>query len=72
VTVQVFQIFAEPYVMTRGGPLHATTSITLLMYEQGFRWWNMGQAAAIAFVLFALILVTTGLQVALRRRGSGS
>jgi len=71
VTVQVFQIFAEPYVMTRGGPLHATTSITLLMYEQGFRWWNMGQAAAIAFVLFALILVTTGLQVMLRRRGGG-
>ena len=72
VTVQVFQIFAEPYVMTRGGPLYATTSITLLMYEQGFRWWNMGHAAAIAFVLFALILATTGLQVALRRRGSAS
>ncbi len=71
VTVQLFQIFAEPYVMTRGGPLHATTSITLLMYEQGFRWWNMGHAAAIAFVLFAMILVTTGLQVALRRRSAG-
>ncbi len=69
VTVNVFQIFAEPYVMTRGGPLHATTSITLLMYEQGFRWWNMGNAAAIAFVLFALIVVTTGLQVGLRRLG---
>jgi len=70
-TVSVFQIFAEPYVMTRGGPLHATTSITLLMYEQGFRWWNMGNAAAIAFVLFALILVTTGLQVLVRRRLGG-
>jgi multiple sugar transport system permease protein len=42
------------------------------MYEQGFRWWNMGHAAAIAFVLFALILATTGLQVALRRRGGGA
>jgi multiple sugar transport system permease protein len=71
-TVSLFQIFAEPYVMTRGGPLHATTSITLLMYEQGFRWWNMGHAAAIAFVLFALIIGTTGLQVALRRRGGGA
>lgn len=67
VTVGLFQIFAEPYVMTRGGPLHATTTITLLMYEQGFRWWNMGHAAAIAFVLFALILATTGLQVGWRR-----
>jgi multiple sugar transport system permease protein len=66
-TVGLFQIFAEPYVMTRGGPLYATTSITLLMYEQGFRWWNLGAAAAIAFVLFALIIAATGLQVVLRR-----
>jgi multiple sugar transport system permease protein len=51
------QIFAEPYVMTQGGPLHATYSIVEYMYEQGFRWWQLGSAAAIAFVLFALILV---------------
>jgi len=67
-TVGLFQIFAEPYVMTRGGPLYATTSITLLMYEQGFRWWNLGAAAAIAFVLFAMIIAATGLQVLLRGR----
>ncbi len=67
-TVSLFQIFAEPYVMTRGGPLYATTSITLLMYQQGFRWWNLGPAAAIAFVLFALIIAATGLQVLLRGR----
>ena len=66
-TVGLFQIFAEPYVMTRGGPLYATTSITLLMYEQGFRWWNLGPAAAIAFVLFLLIIAVTGLQALLRR-----
>jgi multiple sugar transport system permease protein len=69
-TVSLFQIFAEPYVMTRGGPLYATTSITLLMYEQGFRWWNLGAAAAIAFVLFALIIVATGLQALFRGRKS--
>lgn len=68
ITVGLFQIFAEPYVMTRGGPLYATTSITLLMYQQGFRWWNLGSAAAIAFVLFALIIVATGLQELWRRR----
>ncbi len=66
-TVSLFQIFAEPYVMTRGGPLYATTSITLLMYQQGFRWWNLGHAAAIAFVLFAMIIGATGLQAAFRR-----
>ena len=70
IIVQLFQIFAEPYVMTRGGPLYATTSITLLMYQQGFRWWNLGSAAAIAFVLFALIIAATGLQELLRRRKS--
>ncbi|HEX7183325.1 MAG TPA: sugar ABC transporter permease [Thermoanaerobaculia bacterium] len=69
-TVNLFQIFAEPYVMTRGGPLYATTSITLLMYQQGFRWWSLGSAAAIAFVLFALIIAATGLQVAFRKRGN--
>jgi len=66
-TVGLFQIFAEPYVMTRGGPLYSTTSITLLMYEQGFRWWNLGPAAAIAFVLFLLIIAVTGLQALMRR-----
>ena len=43
-----FQLFAEPYVMTQGGPLKATTSLVLFMYTEGFRWWRMGNAAAIA------------------------
>jgi multiple sugar transport system permease protein len=64
-----FQLFAEPYVMTRGGPLHATYSVVLFMYEQGFRWWNMGFAAAIAFVLFLIILAATLLQLRFQPRG---
>jgi multiple sugar transport system permease protein len=63
-----FQLFAEPYVMTQGGPLNSTLSIVLLMYQQGFRWWNMGYSAAIAFVLFAFILVGSALQARLRKR----
>ncbi len=63
-----FQLFAEPYVMTQGGPLNSTLSIVLLMYQQGFRWWNMGYSAAIAFVLFAIILVASLLQTRLQRR----
>ncbi|HXT22473.1 MAG TPA: sugar ABC transporter permease [Thermoanaerobaculia bacterium] len=66
-TVGLFQVFAEPYVMTRGGPLNATTSVALLMYQQGFRWWSMGYAAAIAFVLFALVLMASAIPMALRR-----
>jgi multiple sugar transport system permease protein len=62
-----FQLFAEPYVMTQGGPSDSTLSVVLLMYEQGFRWWNLGYAAAIAFLLFAIMLVGTILQLRLRR-----
>ena len=54
-----FQLFAEPYVMTRGGPADSTLSIVLYMYEEGFRWWNLGYAAALAFVLFAIILAVS-------------
>jgi len=57
-----FQLFAEPYVMTQGGPLNRTLSIVLYMYQEGFRWWNMGYSAAIAFVLFFIILLGTLLQ----------
>jgi multiple sugar transport system permease protein len=66
-TIGYLQLFAEPYVMTQGGPADSTLSIVLLMYEEGFRWWNLGFAAAVAFVLFALILAVTGLQLAMRR-----
>jgi multiple sugar transport system permease protein len=62
-----FQLFAEPYVMTQGGPGTATLSVVLLMYEEGFRWWNMGFAAAVAFALFAIILLFTAVQLRLRR-----
>ena len=62
-----FQLFAEPYVMTQGGPLRSTTSVVLLMYEEGFRWWRMGYAAAIAFVLFVVILLFTLIQFRLQR-----
>ena len=62
-----FQLFSEPYVMTQGGPLRSTTSLVLLMYEEGFRWWRMGVAAGIAFVLFVIILLWTLLQLRLQR-----
>ncbi|HET6272503.1 MAG TPA: sugar ABC transporter permease [Bacteroidota bacterium] len=66
------QLFAEPYVMTQGGPQDATLSIVLMMYEQGFRWWNMGYSAAVAFILFAIILVASLIQTWLSRRSRAS
>jgi multiple sugar transport system permease protein len=66
-----FQLFAEPYVMTQGGPLQSTVSVLYLMYEEGFKWWNLGSATAVAFVLFVLMFAVTALQLAwMRRRGA--
>jgi multiple sugar transport system permease protein len=65
--ISQFQLFAEPYVMTQGGPLRSTVSLILLMYEQGFRWWRLGYAAALAFILLALVLAGTMVQLRLRR-----
>ena len=62
-----FQLFAEPYVMTQGGPLKATTTVVLLMYEEGFRWWRMGLASSLAFVLFVIMLLGTLVQMRLQR-----
>ncbi|HEX2831459.1 MAG TPA: sugar ABC transporter permease [Thermoanaerobaculia bacterium] len=62
------QVFAEPYVMTPdGGPLNATLTIVMLMYREGFRWWNMGYAAAVAFILFALVIGATLVSRLVRR-----
>jgi multiple sugar transport system permease protein len=58
-----FQLFAEPYVMTQGGPLQSTVSVLYFMYEEGFKWWNLGSASAVAFVLFLLIFAVTALQL---------
>jgi multiple sugar transport system permease protein len=63
-----FQLFAEPYVMTQGGPLQSTVSVLYMMYEDGFKWWNLGRASAIAFTLFALMLACTALMLRLARR----
>jgi multiple sugar transport system permease protein len=63
-----FQLFAEPYVMTQGGPLQSTVSVLYFMFEQGFKWWKLGLASAVAFMLFALILVLTLLQMRIARR----
>ncbi|MBP6676004.1 MAG: sugar ABC transporter permease [Vitreoscilla sp.] len=66
-----FQLFAEPYVMTQGGPLQSTVSVLYMMYEEGFRWWNLGTASAVAVLLFLIIIsVTRVLMVFAKREGA--
>ena len=64
-----FQLFAEPYVMTEGGPLQSTTSVLYLMYNEGFKWWNFGTASAVAFLLFVIMFAVTGLMLRVGRQG---
>jgi len=65
----MFQLFAEPYVMTQGGPAGSTVTILYFMYEEGFKWWNLGSGAAVAFLLFLCILVVTLVQLGVAKRG---
>ncbi len=64
-----FQLFAEPYVMTEGGPLQSTTSVLYLMYDEGFKWWNLGSASAVAFLLFIIMFAVTALMLKVSQRG---
>jgi len=67
-----FQLFAEPYVMTQGGPLQSTVSVLYLMYDEGFKWWNLGTASSVAFVLFLLIFGVTLVQLRWMRRSGAA
>jgi multiple sugar transport system permease protein len=69
-TAGYFQLFAEPYVMTQGGPLRSTVSVLYFMYEEGFKWWNFGAASAVALMLFGLVFAVTWLLMRLSQRGA--
>ena len=66
-TVRSLQIFAEVFVMTRGGPLRSTTTIVYHLYEEAFTRFNLGSASAIAYLLFALTLLIAWLQTRIVR-----
>lgn len=57
--ISSFQVFTQAYVLTGGGPGNATTTMVLYLYEQGFQFFNLGVASAIAWVLFLIIMIIT-------------
>jgi ABC-type sugar transport system permease subunit len=61
-TIGYLQLFEEPFVMTAGGPLDATLSVTMYMYQQGFQFFHQGYASAIAYVLFVIVAIVAFLQ----------
>lgn len=60
--IAAFQLFGEAFVMTKGGPGYATTTLVYLIYRMGFESFRMGYAALIAWVLFAMIFAVTIVQ----------
>lgn len=64
-----FQLFGQAQLLTRGGPNNASRPIVLFIYEEGFRNWNLGYAAAASEILFLFMAVAAIVQyVAARRR----
>jgi multiple sugar transport system permease protein len=66
--ISSFQVFSQVYVMTRGGPGDATTTIVYYIYHVGFELFRMGYASALAWTLFIVVFVLTLVQVRTQRR----
>ncbi|HXF62720.1 MAG TPA: sugar ABC transporter permease [Caldilineaceae bacterium] len=66
--IGAFQVFEYTYVMTGGGPVYATLTIVLHIYNNAFRNFQMGYASALAYVLFFILLALTVIQFRLQHR----
>lgn len=61
-----FQIWTITYMLTQGGPADATLTLSYYIFQQGFQWFHMGYAAALAYVLFAVVFLVTMIQLKLQ------
>ena len=61
--INAFQLFPQIMIMTDGGPNGATQVMVERIYKYGFRYYRMGYAAAFSWILFAIIMVCTAIQM---------
>ncbi len=66
--ISSFQVFDLIYLMTQGGPFDSTNVLVYAIYKEAFEYFNVGKASAIAYVLFAVILILTLIQWKLRKK----
>ncbi|WP_106814191.1 carbohydrate ABC transporter permease [Microbacterium timonense] len=66
--ITALQVFAQPQLLTGGGPGNATKPLVMFIWEQGFTFGDLGLAAAAAWILFAIIIAITGVQFAAQRK----
>jgi oligogalacturonide transport system permease protein len=57
--INALQEFSAPFLITKGGPMKSTYFIGMKLYEFGFKFFKMGYASAMSWVLFAIILIFT-------------
>ena len=69
--IGAFKVFSEVYVMTGGGPGHATETLASYMYRVGFRNDEMGYSSAIATLIFVILLLLTFVQLKISQSGEG-
>jgi multiple sugar transport system permease protein len=67
-TIGAFQVFGQTFMMTNGGPDRSTTGLVQLIYDTAFNKYRLGYAAALSWLLFAMILVVIIVQALLLRR----
>lgn len=66
--IGAFKVFAQPYMLTDGGPGASTTTLVLYLYQNGFSWDKLGYASALAWVLFVIVMLITALQFSQQKR----
>ena len=66
--INTFQVFTSAWVLTRGGPYYATTTIVMRIYTSAFEDFRMGYASAMALVLFAIVVTMTLIQSRMQRK----
>lgn len=69
-TIGSFKVFDHIYMMTRGGPENGTLVLAFYIYQQAFRFFEIGYASALSIILLVIVLMLTLVQVMLRQRGS--
>ncbi len=56
-SIWAFQLFEEPWILTRGGPINSTSTIAMHVYRNGFQYFHLGYASASAYILAFLIII---------------
>lgn len=60
-TITAFQLFNQPYILTNGGPVNSTLTVAMLIFRNAFEYGKMGYASCIAWCLFVVIMIVTGI-----------